>query len=73
MIGVPIFATLSLFPSLAEARNKHVQYTKDKTSRRLEAETDRRDFMRLVISTSASCSVLTGASAIYCAKTMRRI
>ncbi|MCJ1377250.1 hypothetical protein MMC17_000342 [Xylographa soralifera] len=49
VIGVPFFALLSLFPRFAEARTKHVQYTRDKTSRRLDTETDRHDFMRLVI------------------------
>jgi cytochrome P450 len=46
IVGVPIFCLLKLFPQLARARQKHEQYTIDKTARRLNAESNRKDFMR---------------------------
>ncbi|PQE08033.1 cytochrome P450 protein [Rutstroemia sp. NJR-2017a BBW] len=45
LIGVPVLSMVALFPSLQRAKFKHVQYTKDKFSRRLNTHTDRRDFM----------------------------
>jgi hypothetical protein len=44
LIGMPVLSMLALFPSLQRAKYKHVQYTKDKSSRRLDTHTDRRDF-----------------------------
>jgi hypothetical protein len=49
MIGVPLLSLLKLFPQLARAPQKHEQYTIDKTARRLDAKSDRRDFMRYEI------------------------
>lgn len=46
ILGVPIFNLMKWFPQLAKARQKHEQYTVDKTARRLDAKTDRKDFMR---------------------------
>ena len=37
---------MGFFSSLKKGRQKHLQYTKEKASRRLDTETDRRDFMR---------------------------
>jgi len=49
LFGYPILASLQLFPSLSKARYRHAQYTKDKTARRLDAQTERRDFMSYIL------------------------
>lgn len=46
LIGMPILYIITLFPSLQEAKSKHDQYTRDKSTRRLDKETGRRDFIR---------------------------
>ena len=46
LIGYPILAMIRLFPSLSKARHKHAQYTIEKTARRLDLHTARKDFMR---------------------------
>ena len=46
IIGVPLLGLLKLFPQMAKARHRHEQYTIDKTARRLDTNTDRKDFMR---------------------------
>ena len=48
IIGMPFLSMLTLFPSLAKAKHRHVQYTRDRSARRLDTETDRRDFIRCV-------------------------
>ena len=44
------FSLRGLFPSLTKARIEHAQFTRDKTIKRLDRETDRRDIMRNGIS-----------------------
>ncbi|KAF7902813.1 hypothetical protein EAF00_002716 [Botryotinia globosa] len=46
---MPILAILALFPTLQKARQRHIQYTQDKTARRLDTVTDRRDFMSYIL------------------------
>jgi hypothetical protein len=36
---------MDLFPSLQQSRLKHEKYSKDKSSRRLDKQTDRKDFI----------------------------
>ncbi|KAF2108459.1 cytochrome P450 monooxygenase-like protein [Lophiotrema nucula] len=49
IVGVPLMSLLKLFPQLANARQKHEQYTIDKTARRLDVKTDRKDFMSYIL------------------------
>ncbi|TGO65481.1 hypothetical protein BCON_0002g00650 [Botryotinia convoluta] len=49
LVGMPILAMLALFPGLQKARQRHIQYTQDKTARRLDTVTDRRDFMSYIL------------------------
>ncbi|KAF7888170.1 uncharacterized protein EAF02_002711 [Botrytis sinoallii] len=49
LVGMPILAMLALFPALQKARQRHIQYTQDKTARRLDTVTDRRDFMSYIL------------------------
>ena len=46
IIGYPILSLIALFPSLRKGMEQHLQYSRDKTSCRLDTQTDRRDFMR---------------------------
>lgn len=46
LIGTPILSFLGLFPQLQGAKIRHEQYTAEKAARRLDAETNRNDFMR---------------------------
>ncbi|KAJ4293480.1 hypothetical protein N0V90_008763 [Kalmusia sp. IMI 367209] len=48
IIGLPFFLLTKLFPQVLEARVKHDNYTVEKTAKRIEKETDRKDFMRQV-------------------------
>lgn len=52
IVGYPLLSLLTQFPQLAKARQKHEQYTVDKTTRRMEANTDRKDFMRYETNTA---------------------
>lgn len=45
-IGTPILYLMQKIPGVMEARRKHQQYTRDRAAKRLDSETDRRDFMR---------------------------
>jgi len=47
LIGMPILFLMKLFPSIQEAALKHRKYSRDKSERRLDTKTDRRDFIRL--------------------------
>ncbi|TGO58364.1 hypothetical protein BOTNAR_0182g00020 [Botryotinia narcissicola] len=49
LLGMPILAMLALFPGLQKARQRHMKYTQDKTARRLDTFTDRRDFMSYIL------------------------
>ncbi|KAF2462739.1 cytochrome P450 monooxygenase-like protein, partial [Lindgomyces ingoldianus] len=49
LIGLPILSLLKMFPALAKARQKHEQFSIDKTMRRLEMKTDRKDFMSYIL------------------------
>ncbi|KAF1996437.1 cytochrome P450 monooxygenase-like protein [Amniculicola lignicola CBS 123094] len=49
ILRYPLFGLLSLFPQLNEARKKHEQYTNDKTERRLNSKTERKDIMSYVL------------------------
>ncbi|KAF2822613.1 cytochrome P450 [Ophiobolus disseminans] len=49
IVGTPIISPLKLFPQLARARQKHEQYTVDKTLRRLDSKTERKDFMSYIL------------------------
>jgi hypothetical protein len=48
LIGKPLLFILTRFTNIQKGRLKHMKYARDKTSRRLDTETDRRDFMRHV-------------------------
>lgn len=66
LVGMPILAMLALFPGLQKARQRHIQYTQDKTARRLDTVTDRRDFMRFVAPYAQMISrVLIPAKQLY--------
>ncbi|KAF7943656.1 uncharacterized protein EAE97_005727 [Botrytis byssoidea] len=49
LLGIPILAMLALFSALQKARHRHIQYTQDKTARRLDTVTDRSDFMSYIL------------------------
>ena len=44
--GLPVSKLFDMLPALAKARDAHDDYTKEKTARRLEKKTDRKDFIR---------------------------
>ena len=46
IIGVPVWTLLSVIPSVSKAKHLHNSYTSEKTSRRLNKKTDRKDFIR---------------------------
>lgn len=46
LIGIPIVYLMRKIPGVMEARQKHKRYNRDKVAKRLDAGTDRRDFMR---------------------------
>jgi len=48
LIGKPLVFLLTRFTNIQKGRLKHMKYARDKTNRRLDTETDRRDFMRHV-------------------------
>lgn len=47
IIGLPVLALFKLFPALAKAKHKHEMYTVQKTEKRMNTKTERKDFMRL--------------------------
>ncbi|KAH7396245.1 cytochrome P450 monooxygenase-like protein [Pyrenochaeta sp. MPI-SDFR-AT-0127] len=49
IVGVPIMMLLKKIPGLAKARYAHESYTRDKTARRLEKKTDRKDFISYIL------------------------
>ncbi|CAG8950203.1 hypothetical protein HYFRA_00008440 [Hymenoscyphus fraxineus] len=49
LIGIPISKLLKHVPQLQQARLKHFQYTEEKTLRRLNASTDRNDFVSYIL------------------------
>jgi hypothetical protein len=49
-----LFALMSVFPFLAKSRIEHEQFCAQKTKKRLETETDRKDFMSYVCIFSTS-------------------
>jgi cytochrome P450 len=57
LIGEPVMKLLKLFPKLQQGREKHEEYSRGKSERRLDKQTDRRDFIRLPPSRSASVIV----------------
>lgn len=46
IIGLPFWMITKIFPHVMAARAKHENYTMEKTAKRLEKKTDRKDFMR---------------------------
>jgi hypothetical protein len=72
LIGFPVLLLIRLFPGISEARKKHLQYTEEKSSRRLDTETDRRDFMRFVRVLTSFFQYLHILLAISFATTMKR-
>jgi hypothetical protein len=48
VIGIPILLTLMKVTNIQKSRLEHIKYTRDKTLRRLDTDTDRKDFMRYV-------------------------
>lgn len=48
LIGLPFFILIKIFPQILAARAKHDNYTVEKTAKRLDRDTDRKDFMRYV-------------------------
>ncbi|CAG8972058.1 hypothetical protein HYALB_00004923 [Hymenoscyphus albidus] len=49
LIGIPISTLLKHVPQLQQARLKHYQYTEEKTLRRLNASSDRNDFVSYIL------------------------
>lgn len=49
IIGIPFFIAISKIPSFDRAWKKHEEYTREKSGRRLDSKTDRRDLMRYVL------------------------
>ncbi|OCL05893.1 cytochrome P450 monooxygenase-like protein [Glonium stellatum] len=49
IIGYPLLGLFQLFPALAKAREKHRQYTEDKTARRLDKKSEQQDFMSYIL------------------------
>lgn len=47
LLGMPIMGLMSFFSSVKKAREKHLKYTREKASRRLDNKSDKRDFTRL--------------------------
>lgn len=50
IVGVPFLLAVSKIPRFHRAWKRHEEYTAEKSGRRLDLETDRRDLMRFVIS-----------------------
>jgi cytochrome P450 len=46
LIGKPLLKLMHAFPILQKGREKHDQYSKAKSERRLDKQTDRKDFIR---------------------------
>lgn len=46
VIGLPFWILTKIFPQILAARTKHDNYTVEKTVKRIEKDTDRKDFMR---------------------------
>lgn len=46
MLATPVYLVMRLLPGLVKARQRHASYTTQKTDRRMEAHTDKKDFMR---------------------------
>ncbi|TGO27603.1 hypothetical protein BPAE_0039g00130 [Botrytis paeoniae] len=61
LVGMPILAMLALFPGLQKARQRHIQYTQDKTARRLDTVTDRCDFMRAEVIKTTGTLIIAGS------------
>jgi len=49
LIGMPILYLMKVFPSLQETALKHRKYSRDKSERRLDTKTDRRDFISYIL------------------------
>ncbi|PSN64858.1 benzoate 4-monooxygenase cytochrome P450 [Corynespora cassiicola Philippines] len=49
ILGFPVMTILKLFPSLNTSRYRHRMHTMKKTSRRLDTETDRKDFISYIL------------------------
>ncbi|KAE9370978.1 cytochrome P450 monooxygenase-like protein [Stipitochalara longipes BDJ] len=49
LFGTPILKLMKLFPKLQRGREKHEEYSRDKSSRRLDKQTDRRDFISYIL------------------------
>jgi cytochrome P450 len=46
IIGLPFWILTKIFPQILAARTKHDNYTVEKTAKRMEKDTERKDFMR---------------------------
>lgn len=46
ILGLPFWMLVKIFPQVLAARAKHDNYTIEKTAKRMERQTDRKDFMR---------------------------
>ena len=49
LMATPLFAILGLIPSIKALQEKHENYSRDRTERRLNTVTDRRDITRWVL------------------------
>ncbi|PMD53922.1 cytochrome P450 monooxygenase-like protein [Hyaloscypha bicolor E] len=49
LIGKPIIKLMEAFPALQKGREKHDQYSKAKSERRLDKHTDRKDFISYIL------------------------
>ncbi|OAG04855.1 cytochrome P450 monooxygenase-like protein [Paraphaeosphaeria sporulosa] len=49
IIGVPFWILTKIFPQILAARTKHDNYTIEKTAKRIEKFTDRKDFMSYIL------------------------
>lgn len=46
LLGVPLTIILETVPALRKAKHAHDEYTQEKTARRLDKKTERKDFIR---------------------------
>ena len=61
MLGVPFFLGLKLWPGIEGAWKRHEAYTREKSEKRMSAETGRKDLMRFVASVSVSQDISFGS------------
>ena len=75
IVGKCVFTLLKLFPQATKAGAEHRSLTAQKTERRLDRQTDRKDFMRCALSVqcASTVSLIRFVSVTYCDTTTRRV